>query len=146
MVEIKVTCDRCKKQIRLDRENFFQVTVQQKDVKPDGTIFPIDQWSRVICEDCQAVLDSPDAEEREKKQAAVEEKQAAVSEKKQEAAVEKVKVAPVQQEKKKVDHIMVKVLMKQGWNQQKIAKELGVTPAAISQIVKKYKEYKEMEE
>ena len=107
MVEVKVTCDRCKKQIRLDRENFFQVTVQQKDVKPDGTIFPIDQWSRVICEDCQAVLDSPDAEEREKKQAAVSEKkqEAAVQEKKpakekKQAAVEKEEVAPVQQKRR----------------------------------------------
>ncbi len=171
MVEVKVTCDRCKRQIRLDRENFFQVTVQQKDVKPDGTIFSIDEWSRVICEDCQAVLNSPDAEEREKTEAAVKEetpapeeaeetvpekkpakekKQAAVPEKKPEkekpeAAVEEV--APVQLteggRKKKVDPVLVKVLLKKGWSQTKIAKEMGVTPGAISQIAKKYKESEE---
>lgn len=140
MIEVKVICDSCKKQIKDPIEDtFFHVTIREKCFKPDGSIYTIDQYDMTLCDKCEAMLH--EGKEKEKTEAAVPEKKPAKE--KPEAAVENEKVAPVQQEKKKVDPVMVKVLMKQGWNQSKIAKELGVTPAAISQIVKKYKELEE---
>lgn len=139
MIKIVVTCDKCKKQIKDPIEDtFFHVTIREKYFKPDGSIYTIDQYDMTLCDECEAMLH--EGKEKEKTEAAVPEKKPAKE--KPEAAVENEKVAPVQPEvkeskAKRVDPTLVKVLLNKGWNQAKIAKEMDVTPAAISQAVKR---------
>ena len=72
MVEVKVTCDRCKRQIKdPTEESFFHITIREKTAKPDGAIFTIDQYDMILCEDCMAMITDKEAEDQ--KEAAVPE-------------------------------------------------------------------------
>ncbi len=139
MIKTEITCDKCGRKIE-GQEHFYLVAMQEKYLKCPGLVFTESTSDKILCMECAESIQNP--EMKQKKEAAVAEKKAAAAAEKKEAAVKKVEVAPVQPEvkeskAKRVDSTLVKVLLNKGWSKAKIAKEMGVTPAAISQAVKR---------
>lgn len=136
MIRTEITCDKCGRKIE-GQERFFCVTMKERFLKCPGLLYTEKLFEDMtLCAECAEPIQAPESKE-EKEAAVMEEKP-----QKKIAAVKKTEVAPVQQDpapakRKKVDPVLVKVLLNKGWSQAKIAKEMDVTPAAINQAVKR---------